>query len=1179
MRPHRLTLVVCLCFLWFVGDPMTVDAATIRVCASGCNFATLQPALDAAAPGDTILLRAGETFVGPFVLPAKPASTAWITIRSDAADSLLPADGVRLVPSGKPGGNTSLALLPRLLGQAGNLITTPVISTAPGANHYILKFLEIDGSANLGFETLISLGTDTTAAPAYDIVVDRVYAHGHQYKGMKRGISLNTGRAEILNSYISDIKAVNADSQAIAGYNGTGPFRIVNNYLEGAGENIMFGGSDPAVANLVPRDIQIRRNHIFKPLEWQNAILAAPVASQASASSTPGSLPSGTHYFKVVALMYTDTVTAVSAPSNLVSASATGAVALSWSRVPGADRYRIYRGSSAGAQSVYLETPLGATSFTYTGTSERAGTPPSAGTLWTVKNILELKNAEQVVLEGNVLENVWQMGQFGYAIVLTPRNQYGAAPWVRVRDVLITNNIIRHAGGAVQIAGTDATYPSQQTQRITIRNNLFYDIDAWKWGGSSAKVFLVGEGPAGVVIDRNTIIHANSSVVYAYGVLTTGFVYTNNIALHKDYGIMGDNGRPGQYTIDKYFPAGIVSYNVLAGGTASAYPALNAFPTLAQWNASFANAAADDYRLLSSSVFYAAGAGGSIPGANLGAVTAAIGGDPVTPPPPPPPPPPVANTAPSARPGGPYSAAKGAAVTVDGSGSGDADGSIASYRWTWGDEVVVDAADVPGSSIVGSQWARVQSTGAVRGVALHNPNRNVGKLAAASAAPASYVEVRFHAAAGVPYHLWFRMSAEGDAYWNDSMFVQFSGAVNAQGAAINRIGSTAAAVVSLEEGGGAGLSGWGWNDDAYGTLAAPVYFGVSGLQTLRIQQREDGVRWDQMVLSAGRYFSTRPGLTQVDTTSVSATDGSGIVASHAYALAGLYPLVLTVTDDDGATSAAATTVLVGGAAGVVTARAGGPYAGTAGQNVTFNATTSTVPGPSEYRWTFGDDVVLHASAMQIQGTRWKTVADPTAASGTAVHNADAGQAKIASALSSPTSYVEASFQAAAGVPYRLWVRMRADGDSYTNDSVFVQFSGSVTATGAVATRIGSAEGLRVSLEEGTGAGVQGWGWGDEAYGSLAAPIYFNQDGVQRIRIQQREDGIRIDQIVISAKTYFDASPGDTKADATIVPVFGPGAIGWVVGHTYRAPGSYPVSVTVTSGTAGSDVDGTVAVIK
>ena len=169
---------------------------------------------------------------------------------------------------------------------------------------------------------------------------------------------------------------------------------------------------------------------------------------------------------------------------------------------------------------------------------------------------------------------------------------------------------------------------------------------------------------------------------------------------------------------------------------------------------------------------------------------------------------------------------------------------------------------------------------------------------------------RFYAAAGVPYHLWFRMRAEGDSYLNDSMFVQFSGAVNSQGTAVNRIGSSNAAIVILEEGNGAGVSGWGWNDDGYGTLASPVYFATSGLQTIRVQQREDGIMWDQLVLSSNTYLTTRPGLARVDTTVVGDPDGSGIVASHPYAVAGTYPVVLTVLDNGGAASAAATTVIV-----------------------------------------------------------------------------------------------------------------------------------------------------------------------------------------------------------------------------------------------------------------------------
>ena len=39
---------------------------------------------------------------------------------------------------------------------------------------------------------------------------------------------------------------------------GTGPYNIINNHLEGASENVMFGGADPDISNLVPADIEAR---------------------------------------------------------------------------------------------------------------------------------------------------------------------------------------------------------------------------------------------------------------------------------------------------------------------------------------------------------------------------------------------------------------------------------------------------------------------------------------------------------------------------------------------------------------------------------------------------------------------------------------------------------------------------------------------------------------------------------------------------------------------------------------------------------------------------------------------------------------------------------------------------------------------------------------------------------
>jgi hypothetical protein len=96
-----------------------------------------------------------------------------------------------------------------------------------------------------------------------------VYVHGDPALGRRRGISLNSASTTITNSYISDIKAVARDAQAICGWNGPGPFVITNNYLEASSENILFGGADPSIANLVPADITITGNTLAKPERWR----------------------------------------------------------------------------------------------------------------------------------------------------------------------------------------------------------------------------------------------------------------------------------------------------------------------------------------------------------------------------------------------------------------------------------------------------------------------------------------------------------------------------------------------------------------------------------------------------------------------------------------------------------------------------------------------------------------------------------------------------------------------------------------------------------------------------------------------------------------------------------------------------------------------------------------------
>ena len=899
--PRLAGLCACVLLLWAAAG--RADAATRTVCASGCDYSDPQAAIDAASFGDTILLRAGETFIGHYTLPAK-AGSGLIVIRGDAPDADLPDAGERLVPATRPGGNTALSRLARIVGRGGAYKTAPLLRTDPGAHGYLIQFIDFDGAAHLGYETLVLMGTDTTATPPSDIRFDRVYIHGHRYKGQKRGITLNGRQIAVVNSYISDIKAINADSQAINGYNGAGPFTIENNYLEAAGENVLFGGADPAVTNLVPSDIVLRRNHLFKPLEWRNAILPAPGSVRASAGSG-GALAAGTHFFRVVAVMASGTRTAVSAPSAEVSAvvSSSGRVTVTWAAVAGADKYRVYRGTASGGQSKYLETA--ATSLAYPGTGEIAGTPATSGTKWVVKNIFELKNAQRVTVDGNLLENCWAAGQYGYAIVLTPRNS-GSAPWTRVQVITFTNNIVRHVPGVVNIAGYDDSDPTLRTERITFRNNLFADINHSAYG-TNAKALLVGDGAATLVFDRNTIIHTNSSVLYAYGAAMPGLVYTNNVSQHHRYGIMGDGATTGNPTIAKFFPGASVQCNVLAGGPASLYPAPNSFPTLAEWDAAFVNPGADDYRIAAGSAFATAGCGGSMPGADFTKLEAAMQASSVNDPPVGDP----ANQPPIADAGGPYSATAGSLVSADGTGSRDPDGSVLDYVWSWGDEVLVRAADLAASAIHGTEWVRTDTADAAGGVMLLNPDRGAAKRTAALVAPASYVEFTVDVAAGVPYRLWLRSRATSNSYSNDSLYLQFSGAVDGAGAPLARIGTTAALPVILEEGRDAGVSGWGWSDAGYDAVAPPVYFAQTGRQTIRIQQREDGVGWDQLVLSSAVYPSA-PGRARDDTTIVDESFGrsTGVSAAHRYALPGTYPLVLSVTDGGGATASAATTVTV-----------------------------------------------------------------------------------------------------------------------------------------------------------------------------------------------------------------------------------------------------------------------------
>src|SRR5262245_25601160 len=182
------------------------------------------------------------------------------------------------------------------------------------------------------------------------------------------------------------------------------------------------------------------------------------------------------------------------------------------------------------------------------------------------------------------------------------------------------------------------------------------------------------------------------------------------------------------------------------------------------------------------------------------------------------------------------------------------------------------------------------------------------------------------------------------------------------------------------------------------------------------------------------------------------------------------------------------------------------------------------------------EIVLHTRTAVASTGLFRIDPDSGAAGGASEHHPDAGAAKLATPLASPANYFEMTFNADAGKAYRLWVRAKAERNYYGNDSVYVQFSQSVTSTGTPIYRIGTTSATPFVLEECSGCALSAWGWNDNGYGTgvLGPLIYFEKSGPQRLRVQGREDGIYIDQIVLSSEKYLTTAPGAPRADTTIL---------------------------------------------
>ncbi len=234
----------------------------------------LRAAVDSAKCGDTLLLAAGASFEIKDLPGKKCDDQHYITIRTDTPNAKLPPEGTRVSPAWA--GVASLPGRPVFAQPAGGpakLMATLVVKAPSGAeigDHYRFIGIEWVSQPDAHIARLVSTeGSD-------HLIFDRNWLHASDGAEMNKGIGMIHGARfiAVINSYLSGFICIArtgscTDSSALGGGNGDLPIstlKIYNNFVEASGENILFGGAKSTVN---PTDIEIRRNHLFKPLLWK----------------------------------------------------------------------------------------------------------------------------------------------------------------------------------------------------------------------------------------------------------------------------------------------------------------------------------------------------------------------------------------------------------------------------------------------------------------------------------------------------------------------------------------------------------------------------------------------------------------------------------------------------------------------------------------------------------------------------------------------------------------------------------------------------------------------------------------------------------------------------------------------------------------------------------------------
>ena len=390
--------------------------------ADSTAFAT---AITNSVGGDTITLTAGQTYTGPFTLKSGLSST--VTIRSSAHASL-PANGQRVQSSDRS--NMAIVVCSNSTNQAC------FSTTGNDADNWRLTGLDMrqaNGVGNSGAMVKTGNESETTSANTpNNIEIDHCWIEATQ-AGTVRGIFVNGRNINIHDNYISGFRNSGQECQAILLAGGPGPVTIDNNYMMSLGEVFMSGG---LTVGILPGDLTFTRNYLEAPQKYNpwNPSVFDTADVQASTNLGCSLTSSGT------------TVTCAGHGQGVVPNTTIRVLKLT----SGPQSGEIRTVSSAPTSSTLtIETPFSANQ---SGVSATLYTPFTGH-----KNNFELKFLEGTtnLIEGNVFDGTWVMGQDGTGLVLTIRTENNQLTTATIKNTTFQYNWFRRFNGFVKYLSPD----------------------------------------------------------------------------------------------------------------------------------------------------------------------------------------------------------------------------------------------------------------------------------------------------------------------------------------------------------------------------------------------------------------------------------------------------------------------------------------------------------------------------------------------------------------------------------------------------------------------------------------------------------------------------------------------------------------------------------------------------